>query len=94
MEALEGDFTGVTENERGELGEIDLFVGVGVDSEKVPENVVEFALGGFLKYFDHEGFEFGLNEESLFACVVFVEVDFEFVPNGVDKSILLGGDFA
>jgi hypothetical protein len=77
-----------------EFKEIDLFVGVGVDSEKVPENVVEFTLGGFLQHFHHESFELALNKESLFAFVVFVEVDFEFVPNGVDETVLLCGNFA
>ncbi len=49
-------------------------------------------MGGFLKNFDNEGFEFLLSEESLSALIVFVEIDFEFVPNGVDEGDLFGGD--
>ena len=49
-------------------------------------------MGGLLKNFDNEGFEFFLSEESLSALIVFVEIDFEFVPNGVDEGDLFGGD--
>jgi hypothetical protein len=49
-------------------------------------------LGGFLQHFDDEGFELGFDEESLGALIVFVEVDFEFVPNGVDEGEFFGRD--
>jgi hypothetical protein len=51
-------------------------------------------LGGFLQHLDHEGFELGLQEESFGSCVVFVEVGFEFIPNGIDEGEFFGGDVA
>ena len=51
-------------------------------------------MGGLLKHFDDEGFELGLDEESLSSVIVFVEVGFEFVPNGVDECEFFGGDVA
>ena len=49
-------------------------------------------MGGFLQHFDDEGFELGFDEETLGALIVFVEVDFELVPNGVDEGEFFGGD--
>ncbi len=47
-----------------------------------------------MQHFDHEGFELTIHEESLGSCVVFVEVGFEFVPNGIDEGEFFGGDIA
>lgn len=82
----------MAQDEGGEFEEIDLFVGIGVDAEQIPEDVVEFALGGLLQHFDHEGFELGLEEETLCSGVVLVEVHFELIPNGVDEGEFLSRD--
>ena len=75
-----------------EFEEFHFLVGVGVNSEQVPENVVELSLGGLVQNFNHEGLQLGFVQESLGSLVVFIEVDLEFVPDGLDESVLFIGD--
>lgn len=44
----------MAENEAGEFVEIHFFVGVRVNSEQIPKDIVKFSLGGFLKDFNEE----------------------------------------
>ena len=74
MEFLEGDLTSVVKDERSEFLEIDLFVGVWIDSEEIPENVVQFSFSCFVQDFDDKESKLSFIQESFGSLVVFVEV--------------------
>lgn len=72
--------------------EVDFLVGISVDTEEVPEDIVEFSFGGFLQNLDDEASEFALLEVSLLASVVAIEVGLELIPNGLHEGQFLFGD--
>lgn len=75
-----------------EFREVNFFVGVRVNSEQVPEDVVKFSFSCFVQDFNDESSEFGFIEESLLALIVFIKVDLELVPNGIHEGKLFFRD--
>eukprot|EP00178_Gracilaria_changii_P011450 TRINITY_DN3262_c0_g1_i1.p1 TRINITY_DN3262_c0_g1~~TRINITY_DN3262_c0_g1_i1.p1 ORF type:complete len:168 (+),score=27.12 TRINITY_DN3262_c0_g1_i1:246-749(+) len=88
MEFLERNFTSMVKDERSKFGELNLFVSIRVNSEHIPENVVELSFSGLIQNFNGELFQFFIVKVTLLRLIVFVEVSFEFIPNGIDKSKL------
>lgn len=69
-----------------EFSEIDLFVAVRVNSEQVPENVVQLSLRSFVKDFNYEGLKLFFFQVGLGSIVILIKVFFKLSPNSFDKS--------
>ena len=72
-----------------EFGELDLSVVILINSEHIPEDVVELSLGGLIEDLDGEFSELIIIEISLFLFIVFVKVDLQLIPNSVNEGELL-----
>ena len=72
-----------------EFGELDLSVVILINSEHIPEDVVELSLGGLIEDLDGEFSELIIIEISLFLFIVFVKVDLQLIPDGVNEGELL-----
>ena len=72
-----------------EFGELDLSVVILINSKHIPEDVVELSLGGLIEDLDGEFSELIIIEISLFLFIVFVKVDLQLIPDGVNEGELL-----
>lgn len=72
-----------------EFGELYLSVVILINSEHIPEDVVELSLGGLIEDLDGEFSELIIIEISLFLFIVFVKVDLQLIPNSVNEGELL-----
>ena len=68
-----------------ELGEFYFLVGILVDSEQVPEDIVQFFFSSFLQNFNNEFSEFSIVQKVFLSCIILIKVDSELIPNGLDE---------
>lgn len=69
-----------------EFVELSLLVSVRINSEQVPEDVIEFSLGSLVQNFNDEASEIGIVQVSLASRVIFIEVDLQFAPDSLDEA--------
>lgn len=69
-------------------------VSVGVDSEQVPEDVLEFPSGVFVKDFNDESFKIVFSQVSLGSSIIPVEVSSKLTPDSINELPFLVGDVA
>lgn len=81
-------------NERSELAELNLSVGVRVYSEEVPEDVVELFFSSFVKDLNDEEPDLRSSKVAFLALVVFIEIHFKLIPNRVKERVLFWRDRA
>lgn len=68
-----------------EFVELGLSVFVGINSEKIPENVIQLSLSILVENFNNKSFEILFSQVSLASRVIMIKVNLQFAPDQVNE---------